>query len=179
MLAMGPRLLVVSLALALASCGGEPEAPALDRSCRGERVLECDPYEYTAVRAATLTPARLRPLDPSGRASVRVELEACEMRSGPAEVQLLALLPRDPTMPDAGEDAVRVVDLGLAVSDDGMNGDTTANDGVIEQELGNPFGREIPGDTDITLRFVPVLAGCQGDPLEVPYRTGARFETAP
>lgn len=142
-------------------------------------MLECDPHEYTAIRAATLTPARLRPLDPTATATVHVELDACEMRSGPAEVQLFALLARDPTTPDAGAGGVRVVDLGLAVTDDGTGGDATANDGVIDQLLGNPFGREIPGEADITLRFVPVLAGCQGDPLEVPYRTGTRFETAP
>lgn len=170
-------MIVAALAtLALASCG-EGEAPALERSCSGERVLECDPHEYTAVRVATLTPSRIRPLDPAGAATVHVELDACEMRPGPAEVQLFALIPRDPASPDAGPGGVRVVDLGLAVRDDGTNGDATANDGVIDQELGNPFGREIPGDADLTLRFVPVLAGCQGDPLEVTYGTGARFDT--
>ncbi len=170
----------MSLALALASCGTEAEGPALERSCRGERVLECDPHEYTAIRSASLTPERLRPLDPAGRATVRVELEACEMRPGSAEVQILALFPRDPMASgDAGAEGVRVVDLGIAVSDDGTNGDATANDGVIEQLLGNPFGREIPGDSDITLRFVPVLGGCQGDPIEVPYHTGTRFEAVP
>jgi hypothetical protein len=168
------RLVIAVLALVAASCDSTP--PALDRSCRGERVLECDPHEYTAVRVATLEPSALRPLDPMGAATVHVELDACEMRPGRAEVQLFALIPRDPEAPDAGPEGLRLVDLGLAMRDDGTGGDATADDGVIDKALGNPFGREIPGDAEITLRFVPVLAGCQGDPLEIPYTTGDRFE---
>lgn len=152
--------------LALAACSSDEGGTALERSCRGERVLECDPYEYTAVTAASLTPERIAPLDPDARATVRVELDGCEMAPGTVEVQLFALL----APPDAGAGEVRVVDLGLSVRDED-------GDGVIEQLLGNPFGREIPGETELTLRLVPVRAGCQGDPLEVAYETGRRTDT--
>lgn len=165
------RPIVWMIAAALVGCG-ESEGPSdFERSCGGDRVLECDPYEYTVITAATIEPARIRPLDPDARATVRVELDACEMRPRAAEVQLFARL----APPDAGSGNVRLVDLGLTVRDDGTNGDAVANDGVIEQTIGNPFGREIPGSQAITLRLVPVLAGCQGDALELRYETGARF----
>lgn len=149
--------------LALAACGEGDGVGAFARSCSGERVLECDPHEYTRITAASLTPARIAPLDPAARATVRLELESCEMAPGTAEVQLFARLAR----PDAGPSDVRVIDLGLSARDED-------GDGVIDATLGNPFGREIPGETEITLRFVPVRAGCQGDPLEVSYTTGSR-----
>ncbi|UJR87036.1 choice-of-anchor X domain-containing protein [Sandaracinus amylolyticus] len=166
------RWAVLIAGLALAACGDESEPDDLAASCDGERVLECDPYEYTAIASASVTPERIGPLDPTARATVHVELEACDMRPGAASVQLFALI----APADAGADEVRVVDLGLTVRDDGTNGDETANDGVIDQTVGNPFGREIPERSDITLRFVPVLQGCQGDPLELAYPTGTRFE---
>lgn len=170
------KMFALLLALAATACGEDtsPDGTPLERSCRGERVLECDPHEYTAVRSASLTPARISPLELSSDGVVRVELEACELRPGPAEVQLFALIPREGALPDAGADGVRLVDLGLTLRDDGTRGDATANDGLIEQTVGNPFGREIPGDTEITLRFVPALPGCRGDVLEVPYLTGPR-----
>jgi hypothetical protein len=157
--------------MGLSACD-EAERSALARSCAGERVLECDPHEYTAVRAASLLPEGIGPLDPTARAMVRVEVETCPGRpDAPVAVQLFALLGAT----DGGGGPVRVIDLGETLRDDGTAGDEVAGDGVIEQEIGNPFGREIPERTRITLRFVPVLAGCQGDPLELPYTTGARY----
>lgn len=151
----------------IAGCSAEPEATAFERSCRGERVLECDPYEWSVVRGAELTPARIRPGDPEARARLRVAYEACAMRPGPARVQLLVRLDLDAD--------VRVVDLGIAVADDGTGADARADDGVIEAALGNPFGREIPPDAAIAIRVVPVIAGCTGDALEIDYETGEPF----
>ncbi|AKF09519.1 hypothetical protein [Sandaracinus amylolyticus] len=164
--------LLLCAGLALAACDGDGAPDDLAASCAGERVLECDPYEYTGIASAMVTPERIGPLDPAARATVHVELEACDMRPGAASVQLFALI----APADAGADEVRVVDLGLTLRDDGTNGDEVGNDGVIDQTVGNPFGREIPERSDITLRFVPVLAGCQGDPFELTYPTGTRFD---
>lgn len=163
----------LALSASLAACGSDP-GPAFERSCRGERYLECDPHEYTVAREASLTPASIRPNDPSATAEVRVVVDRCPMHPSPAEVQLLALLPRG----DGGSD-VRVFDLGIALRDDGTNGDVVADDGVIEGRLTNPFGREVPGDRTILLRFAPVLAGCAGDALEVEYTTGPMFDPTP
>lgn len=163
----------------VASACGDPGSTALERSCRGERVLECDPHEYTAIRSATLEPAHIGPNDPTVRATLHVEIDACEMRPGPVEVQLYVLVPRAGSAADAGPDAVRVIDLGVALRDDGTGEDAAADDGTIDRTIANPFGAEIPAEADVVVRLVPVLDGCQGDPLELAHRTGRLYEPPP
>jgi hypothetical protein len=163
---------LLSCAAVMVACGATPEDTPFERSCRGERFLECDPYEFAVVREASLSPTEIRPLDPAARARVRAVVDSCPRRPGPVEVQLGALLDLD-----AG--AVRFVDLGITVRDDGTHGDRIANDGVIESEIGNPFGGEIPGNTTIRLRWLPVISGCDGQVLEIPYTTGPRAALGP
>jgi hypothetical protein len=157
----------VAASVVLTTCDHAPVETPLERSCRGDRYLECDPYEYTVVREASLEPSGISPLDPAARARVRAVIDRCPTAPGFAEIQLAALL-----AVDAGR--VRFVDLGIALHDDGRAGDAVAGDGVIDAEIGNPFGREIPGDAMVQIRFAPVLAGCAGDVLEIAYRTGPR-----
>ena len=79
--------------------------------------------------------------------------------------------------------ADQALDQALVVGelhDDGTNGDTTANDGVIDAVVGNPFQATVPGDTALTLQFVPHAEPyCDGTPIEVPYTTGATYSVTP
>lgn len=135
------------------------------RSCRGEAVLECDPYEWVVVEEASLEPAAIPLGDPRVRAHVRVTLTGCGDRTPVAPtVQLQALLGRADGGPPSS-----IVPLASVTA--AAPGSTT-----IDVEIDNPFALlgGVPPDTDLTLRFVPVTGGCTGDALEVPYRTGPR-----
>jgi hypothetical protein len=43
---------------------------------------------------------------------------------------------------------------------------------VFEAVVTNPFDRTIPGNTELTLIFSPIVNTCEGQGLEVRYRTG-------
>ncbi len=170
-----PAVLGTLVCLGLASAGCD--RPPLERSCGGEVVLACDPYEYAEIVSATLEPTRISPGDPRGFATVRVELRTCGDRVPVApEVQLAALVsgaggsfPLDASGRDVGPpgDGTRLYQLASVRA-----GATT--DTVIERTIDNPFDSRIPIDSDITLRFAPVIGGCEGEALEIPYRTGPR-----
>jgi hypothetical protein len=162
----------LAAAVFLAGCSG-PAPTDLERSCRGEVVLVCDPHEWTVVRTASLTPTMLGPLDPAAAGTIHAELDACPMRPGAASVQVQALVPESASGDDGP--VYRVVDLGVTARDDGTNGDAVADDGTIDWMVTSPFGAEIPELSPIRLRFVPVLAGCTGESYEAGYQTGMRF----
>lgn len=150
------KLTSLSLLLALAGCGPSTN---LARSCGGERVLECDPYEWSAVLDGTFTP-NVPIADPTTRVDVTVDLESCGASTpGAIAVNIQALV-------GSGDD-LRVADVATVRA-------ATASDNRIETTIDNPFslGGTVPPDTDITLRFVPVIGGCEGDAFELPYRTG-------
>lgn len=162
--------IAASAAITLAGCGGDDASP-LTRSCRGERHLDCDPFEYSIAISAALEPARLAPLDGMTRAQFRVETQTCEMPPAASSVQVQARLEGPPD--DAGVPRARIVDL-VTLEDDGLLGDPVAGDGIIDVSIENPFTASIPSDTDIVLRFVPVIGGCDGEAIEIDYRTGRR-----
>jgi isoaspartyl peptidase/L-asparaginase-like protein (Ntn-hydrolase superfamily) len=64
-------------------------------------------------------------------------------------------------------DGTRVYQLGAVSA-------TATTDTMIEETLENPFDARIPYNADIQLRFAPVIGGCEGDSLTIPYRTGPR-----
>jgi hypothetical protein len=163
-LALGASLVAGAL-----GCGGDDAS--FTRSCRGEVVLDCDPHTYSIAREAALTPEGIGPSDPGGNAHVHAAIETCPSRPSRVELQLEALVPRT----GAGEGAIRVIDLGVTVSDDGTDGDAVADDGVIDADIANPFHGEIPAEAVIRLRFRPVIAGCSGDAIEVEYTTGEAY----
>ncbi len=163
------RLTIIA-ALALAACDAAPTGTPFERSCRGERYLDCDPHEVAVATSATLTPAGLSPLDGMTTAEVEFRADTCAMRPAPLRVQISALVAGPPS--DAGP-TTRVVDL-VELRDDGSLGDDVADDGQIDAVIENPLGAGIPGDTTITLRFAPVVSGCVGEAIEVEYRTGPR-----
>lgn len=161
--------IAIGIALAI-GCGG-PSGTNLERSCRGEVVLDCDPHTYTVGTSASFEPSSIRPGDTMSSAQIRFDYDRCAPGApdagagSPAEVQVSAVYETSP-----GD--VRVVDLGIVLRDDATGG--AAGDGVIEGEVTNPLALDVPGDADITLRFVPVYRGCTGEAVEIDYHTGAR-----
>lgn len=167
-------LIATALALVAASCGrGAP----LQRSCEGRPVDTCDPYEYAEVVSATFGPTELSPGDPRESAMVRVELRTCGATTpSTPSVQIAAviegaggILPFDADGQDAGSsgDDTRIYQL---VSVPGTEATTT----VIETTIDNPFDGRVPTNSDISLRFTPVIGGCEGGAFSIPYRTGTR-----
>lgn len=163
-----------SILLALGSCS---PGPPLQRSCEGRWVDTCDPYEYAEVAAVTFEPTQLSPGDPRQTAMVHVELRTCGANtpSAPA-VQLAAVvaggggtLPFDAQGFDAGGtgDDTRVYQLtDVRASESGAT--------IVDATIANPFDGRIPANSDITLRFTPIIGGCEGGALTIPYRTGSR-----
>lgn len=164
-----PLSLVAAALLAAAGCdSGSP----LERSCAGQAVELCAPYEYAEITTASLDPAELSIADFSMSAHIHVELARCDMAPAPHVVDLSAIVPD--TMPhDGGGEGVSV--MSLLTLEDGRDGDV-AGDDVIDVMVANPFIRTVPEERDITLRFTPrstAPLGCTGGALDVPYRTGA------
>jgi len=164
----------LAVVIALAGCGGEDSL--LTRSCRGEAVPNCRPYEYSIVESASLTPDGLSVSDFGAEAHVQVHLQTCgEQAPSPHEIVVRALAASPDVLADGG-DSVAVYTL-LTLSDNGMDGDAVAKDGVVDVMVPNPFGAEVPADRSMTLRFEPrILPSCVGETLEAPYHTGTRFQ---
>lgn len=162
------------VALFVASCD---RGPPLQRSCEGRYVDTCDPYEYADAISATFGPTELSPGDPRQAASVHVELGTCGASTPfPPTVQIAAVLggpggtlPFDASGADAGGtgDDTRVYQL-VSV----RAAETTSTS--IDVTIDNPLDGRIPANTDLTLRFTPVIGDCEGTPVSIPYRTGAR-----
>lgn len=152
---------IAALLTTLLSAGCAPGTDA-DRSCAGERVLECDPYEWGVVTSATIEPAAIPLGDPRVRAHFVVEVATCGATT-PATptIQVQALLgPVDGPPTSVAE----LTTLRAA----------SPTSTTIDVMVDNPFTLEggVPPNTEIRLRFLPVIGGCDGDALEVPYRTG-------
>lgn len=149
------------------------DAPPLERSCAGQEVLLCAPYEYAEVTAASLEPDELPIADFSMSAHIRVETARCDMAPAAHVVELLAIVP-DRTPADGGTgEPVSVTSL--LMLEDGRDGDPTPDDGIIDVTVPNPFLTTVPADSDIRLRFVPrstTPGGCTGAAVEIPYHTG-------
>ena len=142
--------------------GCEPGSNAA-RSCAGEAVLECDPYEWAVLEEASLEPSAIPIGDPRVRARVRVSARTCGERTPlPLTVQVQVLLGRTDGGPPSS-----LLEL---VSVEGPRAGT----GTIDVMIDNPFtlAGGVPPDTNLSLRFVPVIGGCDGDALEIPYRSG-------
>src|SRR5690606_20885902 len=119
------RPLAIAIILLAAGC----DAPPLDRSCAGETVGLCAPFEYAAVTSASMEPNELPMADFSRTAHIRVELARCDAAPAPHVVELVAIVP-DEDPPDGGTgEPVRVTSL--LTLEDGADGDAEEGDGVI------------------------------------------------
>ena len=161
-------------ALLVTACGDEDSL--LTRSCRGEAVPNCRPFEYSVVESASLTPDGLSVSDFGAEAHIVVRLQMCGAQTPtPHEVVIRALAASPDVLADGGGDSVAVYTL-LTLGDNGMDGDAVAKDGMIDVMRENPFGPEVPADRSMTLRFeARILPSCVGQAFEVGYRTGERF----
>ena len=151
---------LAALVLMLGGCEGP--ADDLATSCGGGRVLECDPYEWSVVTGATFT-LEVPIGDPTVRPRIEVSLATCGATTpGAADVQIQAIIgPIDGGMPS------RVIEVATVHAEASSS---TSIDVVID----NPFtlGSGVPEDETITLRFTPIVAGCDGESFAMTYRTG-------
>ena len=150
-----------AIALALGCSAPPPLDPPAVRSCRGEALLECDAYEWAIATAATLEPSEVPITDPRVRPTVTVDLETCGAITPTApEVHISAVFGSDDA---GGPDRVVLLATVRAASADATH---------IEMTIDNPFTLSVPRNADVMLRFTPVVGGCDGEPIEIPYRTG-------
>ena len=150
-------------------------APDFERSCNGEYIDACQPYEYTQVVTASLEPQRISPGDNLGVATVRATFRNCGERApAPAALQITAVISRGGTsvpfdvQSDGGAtgSGERIVPLGTYRN-------TSSDPLVFIATIENPFGEvSIPGNADITLRYRSIIGVCEGDGIESAYRTG-------
>lgn len=140
----------------------------MTRSCRGEYVVECRPYTYAMITSASLTPERITLNDASMMATVHVDFTECAMvpSTTPLTVEISAFIAGSVSEPDdAGTSNARVIPLGTV-------GPAAPGATSIDVTIPNPFFAHVPADTDILLQFAPIVDGCQGDLVSVPYHTG-------
>lgn len=169
--------------LALLAACSSGSGNLMVRSCNGHVVPNCLPFEYTAVRTASVQPAELPVGDLTVGAQIHVEVESCGTDAPGTLFVTVTAVTDDGTLAPDGGPLLRDFHV-LELRDDGMGGDAMAGDGVIFKNAPNPFdNRLIPGNTDILLRFEPqrtaTCAGgsctggtCAGEPFELNYRTG-------
>ena len=160
---------------------GCKEREPFERSCSGETVPNCLPFEFSIVEMASVEPERISVDDPSKMADVHIEFARCERFERPHEVSLQLRTNND--------DAPRIFDL-ITLRDDGQDGDITPRDGIIQKTIENPFfGSELPVNQKVWLRFrVRAPADCSSgtckggtclsEVFEVPYEMGSRFDAS-
>lgn len=168
------------VAFALASCG---EDPIHERSCAGEAVTNCLPYEYAEMVSAEVSPDGIPLNAPDQVMTFHVVFDKCADAPRPHTVPVTLRVDGGTTAPDAGEGST-LIEL-VTLRDDGEGVDAVAQDGVIDAELPNPFFgiRGVPASEAIVLRFrtrappdcssgTCVGGTCQSEHIEIPYRTG-------
>ena len=169
--------------LALSACSSGSGDP-LTRSCGGDAIDNCLPFEYSIVQSASIEPAAIDVGDLSARAQVHIQLETCGSDApGTLVVTVTAIADTTDPLGDGGTVGSRFPLLELR--DDGTNGDAVAGDDVIDVNTPNPFdNRLLPANTDLVLRFEPHRTAscsggsctggtCTGEFFDLPYRTGA------
>jgi hypothetical protein len=126
-------------------------------------VLECDPYEWAVVTDASFEPGAIPIGDPRESARIRVTLGTCGANT-PATPRVLVQAVFGGG--DAGGTR-RMAELTTVRAVD-------ATSTTIDVTVPNPFtiAGGVPTETNILLRFLPVVDGCDGTALEIPYRTG-------
>ena len=162
----------MGLGLALTGC---VRRPPFERSCGGEYIDACLPYEYAQVLTATLTPDGVRPSDPLGRVTLRATFQTCGAPTpAPAALQVSAVVGASSSETDAPlRDGGVAFPMGQRVVPLGTYFNRGTDPLVFEAVVDNPFdATTIPGNRDITLRFRPLVNACEGDGVEISYRTG-------
>ncbi len=168
-------LSLVVVAASLSGLGCDQAAGAFDRSCGGEYINSCMPYEYTQVVTASLEPERISPGDNLGVATIRATFRNCGERSpAPPALQITAVITRAGTsVPLDGRSDGGITGSGERIVPLGTYRNTSSDPLVFVATIANPFDEvSIPGNAEFTLRFRSVVNTCEGDGIETPYRTG-------
>lgn len=167
-------LCLVALMAGLAGVGCT-RAPDFERSCNGEYINACMPYEYTQVVTASLEPQRISPGDNLGVATVRATFRNCGERApAPAALQITAVIARaGTTVPFDSQGDGGSTGSGERIVPLGTYRNTSSDPLVFVATIENPFDEvSIPGNADFTLRFRSIIRACEGDGIESSYRTG-------
>lgn len=160
--------------LLLPALGCEPRRTPFERSCAGQYIDGCMPYEYARVLTASFTPERLRPSDSLLPATLHATFQTCGVQTpAPPALQISAVVGSGSIPVDARRDGgsfmsgQRIIQLGTYFN-------TSSNPLVFDAVVDNPFdATTIPGNTDLVLRFRPLINACEGEGIEMNYRTGA------
>lgn len=172
---MNVHMRALGLVVVATFSGGCGRAPAFDRSCSGEYINACSPYEFSQVVAASLEPSEISPGDNLGVATIRATFRTCGERApAPPALQISAVVRRSGTsVPLDGRSDVGFTDSGERIVPLGTYRNTSSDPLVFAATVANPFDEvSIPGNTTLTLRFRPVVNACEGDGVEAEYRTG-------
>lgn len=167
--------LAFAAALALGGCGdSEPTAEEnLEKSCGGEIIPNCRPYEYAIVREAMVTPAEIEVGDPLARVQVRVVFDGCADAPSSHIISLRAIDETGGMAIDGGPSGSI---FPLTTLRDGGPEDMDEATGVIAADLENFFIAPVPARTDLLIRVEPRIDVCRGGLVDIPYRTGSTFE---
>ncbi len=154
-----------------------------ETNCEGETVTNCLPYEASMIQSAMVTPEAPTLEDTSVMVRFQLAMNICPRAPRPHEVTV--------RMRIGDGDEGQLIDI-ITLRDDGRTeGDETAQDGLIDVEVVNPFlNRAIPANEDVFLRFVArspqdcssgmCFGGtCRSEGFEIPFRTGSRPERNP
>jgi hypothetical protein len=155
------------------ACGGDP----IEKSCNGEALPSCRPFEYAVATGATADPSEVVIGDPLSEIHFHVTLATCGADApDPHRVSVSAVSDGGPGGLDGGSGGTRVTML-FELADDGSTfGDPIAKDGVVDATVSSPFMSSLVSpNADIRLRFEPRTRSCNGEFVEIPYRTGPRW----
>ncbi len=169
---------VLALALLVGSgCNGggdlTPEE-SLSKSCNGDVIPNCRPYEYAIVREASVSPDGVEVGDPLATIDVRFVIDACADAPMMHAVSLQAV---DATGGAGDSDAGptgRMTTLDTFY--DNSSRDDNMEVGVFEGSVQNFFLMALVNpNTDLVLTFEPRIDVCHGGSIELPYSTGPAY----
>lgn len=171
----GLPVVAVLCLLNLVACGDSELTPeqSLEKSCNGEVIVNCRPYEYAIVREATVMPAEVEVGDPLARIDVRVVFDGC---TGAPATHIISLRGIDEAGGDTSDGGTPGSIFPLTTLRDGSPEDMDDAPGVIAASVENFFIAPVPARTDLVIRVEPRIDVCRGGSVDVPYRTGATFE---
>ncbi len=162
-------------ALNLLGCEDSELTPeqSLEKSCNGEIIVNCRPYEYAIVREATVMPPEVEVGDPLARIDVRVVFDGC---ADAPSTHIISLQGLDESGGDTSDGGTPGSIFPLTTLRDGSPDDMDDAPGVIVASVENFFIAPVPARTDLVIQVEPRIDVCRGGSVNVAYRTGATFE---
>ncbi|MBW2462249.1 MAG: hypothetical protein JRH11_11435 [Deltaproteobacteria bacterium] len=161
--------------LSVFGCGDSELTPeqSLEKSCNGEIIVNCRPYEYAIVREATVMPTEVEVGDPLARIDVRVVYDGC---ADAPSTHIISLRGIDESGGDTSDGGTPGSVFPLTTLRDGSSDDMDDAPGVIATSVANFFIAPVPARAELVIQVEPRIDVCRGESVHVPYRTGATFE---